>query len=546
MDAAGNLYIADTNNNRIRKVANGVITTYAGGGSVFGDNGPAASAQLIQPHGVAVDISGSVYIADTDNERIRKVASGVITTVAGSGSAGFAGDGAAATSASLFFPQGVFVDSGGNIYIADTSNNRIRKVAAGVITTVAGTSTAGFSADNVTATSAELNLPQGVAVDAAGNLYIADTSNARIRKVANSLIATVVGTGVAGFSGDNGPATGAQLNQPQSVAVDASGNVYVADTGNNRIREISGGTIVTVAGNGTAGFSGDNGRATNAQLNQPKGVAVDAAGNLYIADTGNNRIREVVNGVIATIAGGGSANTNSGAATSIQLNLPQGVFVDSSGNVYIADTGNNRIREVSNQFMTTLAGTGAAGYGGDGGSPDAALLNQPQSVLVDPSGNLYIADTNNNRIRGASNGQIDTLVGSGTSLGDGGSPISAQLFAPRSIALDSSGNLYIADSSDQRIRLVMNATAGLINTIAGTGVAGFGGDNGPSANAQLNSPKAIAVDSSGNVYIADTNNDRIRIMTPGTPPSITPGGVVPFDSAVSVVQPGSWVSILWQ
>jgi uncharacterized protein (TIGR03437 family) len=543
VDPSGNLYIADTNNNRVRIVTGAVIATFAGGGQSLGDNGPARSAQLIQPKGVATDSSANVYIADTDEGRIRKVSNGTITTVAGSGSAGFAGDGGAATNANIFFPQGIAVDSAGTLYIADTNNNRIRKVSSGTITTIGGTGTAGFGGDSGQATSAAVNLPVGVAVDASGNVYIADTNNNRIRRIATGVMTTVAGSGTTGFSGDGGPAANAQLNQPFGVAVDSSGNVYIADTGNNRIRLVSGGIITTIAGTGAAGFSGDGGSASNAQLNQPKGVAVDSSGNVFIADTGNNRIREISGGLITTIAGGGTTNGASGNATNIQLNLPQGVYVDSSDNVYIADTGNNRVRLVASRFLTTLAGTGTGGFSGEGGTPDLAQLNQPQGVYVDSSGNLYIADTNNNRIRGDTAGTIGTLIGGGTSLGDGGAPGSAELFAPRSIVLDTSSNIYIADVGDNRIRYVANASSPIISTIGGTGTAGFSGDNGPAANAQLNQPKAIAIDSSNNVYIADTANNRIRIMTSGVTPSINAGGVVPVYSTTSVVQPGEWISI---
>jgi uncharacterized protein (TIGR03437 family) len=542
VDSSGNVYIADTNNNRIRVVANGTIATAAGGGSAFGDNGPATSAQLIQPHGVAVDAAGNLYIADTDNNRIRKVSNGVITTIAGSGTAGFAGDNGPATSANLFLPQGIAVDSAGNLYIADTSNNRIRKVTGGSITTIAGTGTAGFSADNGPAIGAELNLPPGVAVDASGNVYIADTNNDRIREVTTGVIATVAGNGTAGYSGDNGVPTSAQLSQPQGIAVDSSGNVYIADTLNNRVRIISAGLISTLAGTGTAGFSGDNGMAASAQLNQPRGVAVDTSGNVYIADTGNNRIREISGGVITTIAGGGTSSGN-GTATSAKLNLPQGVAVDTSGNIYIADTGNNRVCTVVGGVINTVAGNGAAGFSGDGGTSTSAQLNQPQGVTADTAGNIYIADTNNNRIRAVTGGTIGTIAGGGSSLGDGGTPTSAQLFAPRSIALDTAGDLYIADSSDNRIRYITNATTTTIVTIAGTGTAGFGGDNGPSTSASLNAPKGVTVDTSGNVYISDTINNRIRFLSPGVSPAINPGGIVPVYSSVSVVQPGSWISI---
>jgi len=301
VDAAGNLYIASDVSSRIRKVtASGVISTVVGNGTrgFSGDGGPAASAQLNFPYGVAVDVVGNLYIADDGNNRVRKVsAGGVISTVAGNGTFGFGGDGGPATSAQLYEPSGVAVDVAGNLYIADTANNRVRKVTvAGVISTVAGNGTSGFSGDGGPATSAQLNLPSGVVVDVADNLYIADTINNRVRKVTVAgVISTVAGNGTAGFSGDGGPATSAQLNAPNGVAVDAAGNLYIAD-GNNVVREVTAGAISTVAGNGKIGFSGDGGPATSAQLNVPSGVALDAAGNLYIAEVGfqgSSRIRKV-------------------------------------------------------------------------------------------------------------------------------------------------------------------------------------------------------------------------------------------------------------
>ena len=366
------------------------------------------------PEDVAVDSAGNLYIADTENYRIREVSNGVITTVAGNGLlTSFSGDGGAATSAQMYSPQGVAVDSSGNVYIADTNNNRVRMVSNGVITTVAGTGTQGFSGDGGPATSAELYGPIGVAVDTAGNLYIVD--NGRIRKVSGGVITTVAGRGTSGL-GDNGPATSAQLG-PEAVAVDSAGNLYIADLGYGRIREVSNGVITTVAGGGTSGL-GDNGPATSAHLG-PEGVAVDSAGNLYIADTQNGEIRKVSNGVITTVAGVapkfgeictpfGSQNLcwfgnatagfsgDTGPATSAELNLPQGVAVDSLGNLYIADTQNNRIRRVSNGVIATVAGGGSLG---DNVPAISALLEGPTGVAVDTAGNVYIADTNNNRIR---------------------------------------------------------------------------------------------------------------------------------------------------
>ena len=267
------------------------VTTIAGDGtSGFGADGPALAAPL-NPAGIAVDAAGNVYIAD-DN-LVRKISGGVITTVAGNGSYGFSGDGGPATSAQLLNPHGLAVDSAGNLYIADTLNLRIRKVSNGVITTIAGNGTYGSDGDGGPATSAQLNMPYGIAVDTAGNIYIADESNNRIRKVSKGVITTVAGNGAFGYSGDGGPATAAQLNWPRGVAVDAAGNLYIADTESNRIRKVSNGVITTVAGNGTRDFDKDKVPATTAPLNWPQSVTVDKAGNVYIADSFNNRVRKV-------------------------------------------------------------------------------------------------------------------------------------------------------------------------------------------------------------------------------------------------------------
>ena len=336
MDSAGNLYIADTGNIRIRKVSNGVITTVAGNGTVgfSGDNGPATSAQLSGPSGVAVDSAGNLYIADADNGRIRKVSNGVITTVAGNGAHGFSGDNGPATSAQLNLPSGVALDSAGDLYIADY-NNRIRKVSNGVITTVAGGGTS--LARQRPGHQRAVGSPTAVAVDSAGNIYIADTGNNRIREVSNGMIATVAGNGTQGFSGDNGPATSAQLWSPGPHRRGLGRQPLHRRLDNNRIRKVSNGVITTVAGGGTS-FSGDNGPATSAQL-YPAGVAVDSAGNLYIADASNNRIRKVSNGVITTVAGNGTLgfSGDNGPATSAQLCHPAGRRRGLCRQVYIAE-----------------------------------------------------------------------------------------------------------------------------------------------------------------------------------------------------------------
>ncbi|MFH1957286.1 MAG: LamG-like jellyroll fold domain-containing protein [bacterium] len=333
-----------------------IITTFAGTGSsgYSGDDGNATSAQLYYPTGIAVDSSGNVYVADQYNNRIRKVnTSGTITTFAGTGSSGYSGDDGTATSAQLYFPTGVAVDSSGNVYIADQYNHRIRKVnTSGTITTFAGTGSWGYSGDGGYATSAQLYYPLGVEVDDSGNVYIADRSNHRIRKVNPSgIITTFAGTGSSGYSGDGGDATFAQLYYPSGVAIDSSGNVYIADQDNHRIRKVNtSGTITTFAGTGSGGYSGDDGSATSAQLYSPFGVSVDDSDNVYIADQYNHRIRKVdTSGIITTVAGTGSGgySGDGGTATSAQLYYPWGVAINSSGNVYIADTTNHRIRKLS-------------------------------------------------------------------------------------------------------------------------------------------------------------------------------------------------------
>jgi len=526
VDSAGNVYIADTNNNRVRKVSKGMIATVAGSGTpgFSGDNGPATSAELYTPQGVAVDSAGNLYIAEYN--RVRKVSNGVITTLAGGGLSGL-GDNGPATSAQLYDPEGVAVDSAGNVYIADTYPNRIREVSNGVITTVAGNGAAGFSGDNGPATSAQLSAPTGIAVDSAGNLYIADFDNNRVRKVSNGVIATVAGNGTQGFSGDNGSATSAGLYYPAGVAVDSAGNLYIADYYNNRIRKVSNGVISTVAGGGSS--FGDNGPATSAQLNFPESVAVDSAGNLYIPIASNCLVRKVSGGVITAVAGNGTwgFSGDNGPATSAQLSGPAAIAVDSAGSLYIADAYNNRIRKVSGGVITTVAGTGAQGFSGDNGPATSAQLNGPNAIAVDSAGNLYIADTGNNRVRKVSNGVIATVAGNGTLgfSGDKGPATNAQLYYPEGVAVDSAGNLYIADAYNNRIRKVSN---GVITTVAGNGAFGISGDDGPATSGQLYKPSGVAVDSAGNLYIADTQDNRIRKVSNGVITTIAGDGIPGF------------------
>lgn len=425
------LYIGDIFNNRVRKVdaKSQTITTVAGNGSAgfSGDNGPATAAQLnmTQPCGIAVGADNSLYIADSANSRIRKIdaKTGIISTVAGNGEGGFSGDNGPATSAQIYFPNGIAVGLDNSLYIADTYNNRIRKVDgnAQVITTIAGNGSVGFSGDGP-ATAAQLNNPYGIAVGPDNSIYIGDTYNYRILKVdANTQVATtIVGGGTAGlFSGDNGPATTAQLNSPYGIAMGPDNSVYIADTYNQRIRKIDAATkvITTVAGNGQRGGSGDNGPATAAQLNYPSGIAVGSDNSLYIVDHLNNRIRKVDSKtqIITTVAGTSEGfSGDNGPATAAQLAEPYGIGVGPDNSLYIADTGNRRIRKIdaNTQVITTIVGNGSPGASGDNGPATAALLNRPVGVAVGPGPDypLYIVDSLNDSIRKVTGGIISSLV----------------------------------------------------------------------------------------------------------------------------------------
>ena len=360
--------------------------------------------------------------------------------------------------------------------------------------------------------------------------------------------------GVSGFAGDGGAATSANFNGPFGVVVDSSGNVYISDQFNERVRKVAGGNISTVAGNGTAGFSGDGASATSAELNSPAGLALDTSGNLLIADGGNYEVRKVSGGNISTFAGentsGSGYSGDGGAATSAQLSNPSSVAVDSAANVYIADPQNNVIRLVATSgSISTYAGGGPTygGYLGDGGAPTLAYLNNPESVAVDTAGNLYIADTSNNVIRKISGGIITTVAGNGITgySGDGGPALKASLNNPKGVAVDTAGNIYIADTYNNVIRVV--EPNGTIATIAGNQSLGYGfsGDNGLATIAQLYFPSSVAV-SGGKVYIADTGNEVVRVLTAvAVTPKINAGGVVTasYFGASTSVAPGSWIEI---
>ena len=342
-----------------------IITTFAGNGigGHTGDGGPATAAEVNNPGGLAFDGSGNVFFSGFYDNNIRKVsASGIISTICGTGIAGYSGDGGQATDAQLSGPTKIYMDATGDLYIADQYNNCIRKVSpAGIISTFAGTGLAGYNGDGISATTAQLNRPTGITKDGAGNFYIADYINHRVRIVSPAgIINTIAGDGVPGFSGDGGSATDASLNEPFGVTLDTSGNVFISDQANNRIREVSSaGIISTIAGNGIGGYAGDGGPATDAQLNNPSSLAIDNAGNFYISDQENFRIRAIApSGIITTFCGNGTAGFggDGGPASSAMLNHSNEIEFDGSWNLFICDNTNNRVRKISvscNNSITT-------------------------------------------------------------------------------------------------------------------------------------------------------------------------------------------------
>ena len=542
VDSLGNVYIADTGNERIRKVdLSGFITTIAGTGDwgYSGDGGPATEAQLSLPLGAGADFSGNVYIADNRNARVRKVApSGIITTLAGIGARGRSGDGGPAIAAQLVHPTDVAADAAGNVYIPDGS--RVRKVdSSGIITSVAGTIESGFSGDGGPATEAQLSRATDVAVDAAGNLFIADVHNYRVRKVDSSgVITTLAGTGERGFSGDGGPATEARLSRPISLDVDSNANVLVADGA--RVRRIDpSGIITTLAGPGEPGVLGDGGPATEARLSLISGVAAGATGNVYVASLFDRRIRKIdPSGTITTLVGTGfwkdaEAPGPSPAASHV-FRDPRGAAFDTSGNLFFID--DYRIWKLTPPGLVSLvAGTGARGEAGDGGPATEAEFRFPNQVAVDASGNIYISDSPSHRVRKIDpSGTITTLAGTGEAgiSDDGGPAAEARLWLPNSVGVDPLGNVYATEHN--RVRKI--SPSGIITTLAGADGPGYTEDGQPATTVSLMFPNPMAVDGSGNVYVVDAG--RVR--------KIEPSGIITtlisfgnFISAMGADEPGN-------
>src|SRR5579859_5681009 len=417
-----------------------------------------------------------------------------VVTVAG----GVVNDGKPATSAGLILPRFAALDKKGDLYLPDAQ--RIRKVNSktGVISTIAGDGISGFSGDGGPAKQARMMYPVGIVFDAQGNLLFSDQGTNRVRKIdIRGIISTIAGNGEYGFGGDGGPATAASLANPFGLVMDAAGNLYICDVGSNRVRMVDKqGIITTVAGNGTPGYDGDGGPATQASLNFPYAAIVDYGGNLYIADYNNLVVRKVdPQGTITTFAGNGGngCNGDGGPATQAKIGAPGG-FAFAAGALLISGNGCAKVRAVDlgTNMITTVAGSGA-GYDGDGNPALATKFRGQRGLLFDSTGSLLIADRGNQRIRRLdSNTNIVTTIAGGV-VGDGGKGTGASLGAPNSISYhDVTGVLYIADTSHDRVRAL--SPTGTIMTVAGTGITGYDGDGGPATQARLNGPEAVAVD----------------------------------------------------
>ena len=522
-----------------------VISTIAGAAAPATSPIPALSFSAGTVWGIGADAAGNTYLASSDlNSVFRLNPSGLVIRIAGTTWPGFSGDGGPAASAQLNDPRGVASDAAGNIFIADSRNARIRKVSPdGLVSTVAGAGGCCFSGDGGPAVNAQFETPFAVAVDGAGNLFVADIYGSRVRKISSSgIISTIAGDGSYNFSGDGGPASAAQLHAPTGVAVDPAGNLFIADYCNQRIRKVSvDGTIATFAGGGAR--TGDGIPATEARLISLLGVAVDAAGNVLIADEYTGVRKVSPDGIISTVAGGGQAwgtAADGGPATSGAI-LPFGVAVDGSGNLPFIDSYGNLIRRVSaDGVITTTVAGGPCCFSGDGGPAISAQLNDPAGVSVDSGGNVYIADAKNLRVRKVTPDGTIATVASACFYPD-------DLWAACGLALDAAGNIYFSDdtglfkiapngsstqlsagafglvadgagnlfASDEYNNVVLRISAGgVTTTVAGTGKPGLSGDGGSAAAAQLNFPIGLALDSAGNLYIADSGNQRIRMVSP--------------------------------
>ena len=516
VDSSGNLYLADTNNHTIRRItSSGVVTTWAGDPPFSGsENGPGNQALFSFPIGIALDSTGTVFVADTNNSTIRKItSSAVVSTLAGKPKVYGSTDGSG-RSVQFNFPESTAVDNAGNVYVADRDNHTIRKISRnGIVTTLAGSAGVSGAADGI-GTNARFNFPFRVVIDAAGNLLVSDTYNHTIRKVTSTGLVTTLAGSAGNAGATDGAGSEARFRFPDGLAVDAAGNVLVADTYNQTIRKVTGAGLVTTLA-GSAGIVGaTDGAGADARFRYPGGLALDPAGNVFVADTDNHTIRKITSGGLVTTFAGQAATSGStdGSSTTARFTFPYGVAVDQTGNVFVADTYNHTIRKLS-PFgdATTLAGSP-----GSTGSTDAlgsvARFYYPTGLSVDSTGTIYVADILNHTIRKISTaGAVTTLAGTTRNNGatDGAAGI-AQFSTPRRLALDGSGNVYVADFDNNTIRKI--TSTGIVTTLAGL-PGSSGTTNGTGAAARFYGPSGVATDALGNIFVADYYNHTIRKIT---------------------------------
>jgi sugar lactone lactonase YvrE len=557
IDGSGNLFVADDVNSTIRKVTpSGVVTTFAGTTGITGSSdGTGSAARFNSPYGVGADHSGNVYVADTLSSTIRAITpSGVVTTLAGTLNQVGSVD-ATGTSAKFTYPTAICADSNGNLYVADYYNQDIRKVvvSSAAVSTLAGSPAFVGYADG-TGTGARFNAPFGIVTDSSGNIYLADSGNTTVRKItASAVVTTVAGSAGAGFS--DGAGSSAGFFEPTNICTDPSGNMYVADESNHTIRKVTpGGVVTTFAGSPGASGSSD-GTGSAAQFYYPFGVASDAAGNIFVADRSNHIIRKITPaGVVTTIAGTvGKAGSVNGAGTAAEFNLPEGITVDANGNIFVAEGQNDDVRMISSSgTVTTLAGNPGV-VGSNDGTGSAAQFNLPAGVAVDGNDNVYVADYGNNTVRKITSAGVTTTIAGqpGIPGSADGTGTAATFYSPTGIAIDPSGNLYIAEESNNTIRKITQA--GVVTTLAGvpystvtvngqTTKVGIGSSDGTGSAAEFDAPDGITLDSSGNIYVADTGNGEIRkgyystspvISTQPLDQFVSPGGSATFTVAAT-------------
>jgi sugar lactone lactonase YvrE len=582
VDSVGNIIISDQANFRLRLLEpNGTIHTIAGTGEAGynGDGGSAEEAQLNAPVGQAappasridIDARNQIYVADTGNHVIRLIDEiGRISTIVGTGEPGYGGDGGPATEARLDTPSDVEVTADGTIYIADTMNHVVRVVTPdGIINTIAGTGERGYSGDGGPADEAALDRPYGVESTANGDLYIADTHNHRIRRVTSALppdyvpddgddteveiipctdevgsICTFVGTGGNGFNGDGNDRLQTVLYWPFDIEFAPSGRTYVLDWNNHRVRELlADGTLLTVIGTDFVGDGppdlGDltepGAPGTTVDLNHPTDLQELPTGELILVAWHNHKLRKLdpATGLVAVVSGrGASFAGDGGPASGALVNQPSHAVLDPDGNLFLNDQRNQRIRlfrnfatDLYDSVVQTVLGTGEPGFNGDGLAPLATQVNWPTGgnpeptggIAMDSGGVIYFADTNNHRVRRVvfnadfTDGEVSTIAGTGEpgDSGDGGPAVEAQINYPQDMEIGPDGNLYFADTDNNKVRMI-DLTTGVITTVAGTGAEGYSGDGGPAVDAALNRPFGVAFDPNGDLYISDTFNGRIR------------------------------------